>query len=128
MAESRADIFARRLREERESSGINQTEFARRLSKRLGVKVYPTAITKIEAGTRAVKIDEAVAASEILGVALATLVTGQDSTENRLDQLRRELGRQQVRADEAQAEHQQATVAMAHIQQEIEQIEASRNG
>lgn len=126
MPESVAESFARRLREEREKVGISQTALAHRLSERLGVTIYSTAVTKMENGSRAIKIEEAVAVAEIFDVSLISLVTERDPVDARLEELRRELGRQQARLDEAQNEYQQAMVAMAHIEQEIEHLEASR--
>lgn len=69
------DLFARRLRQERERLGLSQAELARRMSAKLGNNVESTAITRIEQQTRAVRLDEAVIAAECLGVPLLVLLT-----------------------------------------------------
>src|SRR5262245_5874855 len=76
------DLFARRLRQERERLGISQAELARRMAVLLGTNVDSTAITRIEQQTRAVRLDEAVAAAEALGVPLITLVSDNYAREN----------------------------------------------
>ncbi|KOT59659.1 Fis family transcriptional regulator, partial [Streptomyces rimosus subsp. rimosus] len=76
------DLFVRRLRQERERLGISQAELARRMAALLGVNVDATAITRMEQQTRAVRLDEAVAAAEALGVPLITLVSDNYAREN----------------------------------------------
>lgn len=68
------DIFVRRLRAERDSCGITQSELARRVSGILGVKLDATVITRIEQRTRAVRLDEAVALARALDLTLATML------------------------------------------------------
>lgn len=67
------DTFAVRLRQERERQGVSQTELARRISERLDHKIEPSAISRIEQSMRAVRLDEAVAAAEVLRVSLVDL-------------------------------------------------------
>ena len=50
------DLFARRLRQEREHQGISQAELARRVAAVLGSNVDPTAVTRIEQQARAVPL------------------------------------------------------------------------
>jgi len=69
------DLFARRLRQERERLGVSQAELARRMTTRLGNNVESTAITRIEQQTRAVRLDEAVIAADSLGIPLLALLT-----------------------------------------------------
>ena len=69
-----SDIFARRLRSERERLGVTQTDLARKIGELLDQNVDPSAINRIELGTRAVRLDEAVAAAEALNVSLTALV------------------------------------------------------
>jgi transcriptional regulator with XRE-family HTH domain len=76
------DLFARRLRQERERLSISQAELARRIAGVLGSNVDPSAVTRIEQQIRAVRLDEAVAAAEALGVPLITLLTDDPVAEN----------------------------------------------
>ena len=94
-----SDIFARRLRAERERQGMSQVELARRMATILGANVDPTAITRIEQQTRAVRLDEAVAMARILDVPLASLVVDNDAEQT-------EALLQRYLADLAAAHHQ----------------------
>lgn len=76
------DLFARRLRQERERLGISQAELARRIAEILGTNVDPSAVTRIEQQIRAVRLDEAVAASKALDVPLAILVAEDPEAES----------------------------------------------
>lgn len=71
-----SDTFARSLRVERERLKISQAELARRVAEVLGTNVDPTAVTRIEQQTRAVRLDEAVAIATALDVPLSLLVDG----------------------------------------------------
>lgn len=82
-------IFARRVRQLREAAKIPQTKLAERLAER-GVKIDPTSITRIEKGTRGIRLDEAVAIADVLGVPLEeTLLPGRSM----IDQIRHLEGR-----------------------------------
>lgn len=85
-----ADLFARRLRHERERLGISQAELARRVAELLDTNVDPSAITRIEHQVRAVRLDEAVAVSRALGLPLAEMIS-EDATAEKDAQLRRYL-------------------------------------
>ena len=76
-----SDNFARRLRSERERLGVTQTQLARVIARILGQNVDPSAINRIELGTRAVRLEEAVAAAEALDVSLTALVYGASTEE-----------------------------------------------
>ncbi|QXV62911.1 helix-turn-helix domain-containing protein [Amycolatopsis sp. TNS106] len=67
------DLFARNLRRERERLGLSQAEVARRSSEILGSNLDPTAVTRVEQGTRTVRLDEAVAIAQALDVPLPLL-------------------------------------------------------
>ena len=69
-----SDVFARRLRAERERLGMTQTDLARSIARLLGQNVDPSAINRIELRTRAVRLDEAAAMAAVLGVPLTVLV------------------------------------------------------
>lgn len=75
------DIFARRLRQERENAGITQAELARKISERLGITIGNSAITRIEKQERAVKLDEAVILAEAIGMPLCALLTEEPDCE-----------------------------------------------
>ena len=94
-----SDIFARRLRAERERQGMSQVELARRIGSILGGNVDPTAITRIEQQTRAVRLDEAVAMATILEVPLSSLIVDNDPEQS-------EAVLQRYLADLAAAHHQ----------------------
>lgn len=67
------DYFRKRFKIERERRGWSQADVANMLGdKRVHVPV--TAIAKIEAGTRTVRIDEAVAIADLFGVSLDSLL------------------------------------------------------
>jgi transcriptional regulator with XRE-family HTH domain len=72
-----AEVGARmkRLRQERDRLSISQAELARRIAEVLGQNVDPSAVTRIEQQTRAVRLDEAVAAAEALEVPITLLVS-----------------------------------------------------
>lgn len=76
------DVFARRLRQERERRGFSQAALARRIAEVLGTNIDPSAVTRIEQQTRAVRLDEAVAAAEALDVPLALLLSDDPAAEN----------------------------------------------
>ncbi|PZT84956.1 MAG: XRE family transcriptional regulator [Gordonia sp. (in: high G+C Gram-positive bacteria)] len=76
------DLFARRLRQERERLGVTQGALARQMADLLGSNVDSTAITRIEQQTRAVRLDEAVCAAQALGVPLIALLTDDAAREN----------------------------------------------
>lgn len=76
------DLFANRLRAERERQGISQAELARRMETWLGTNLGQTAILRMEQRTRAVRLDEAVAAAKVLGVPLIALISEDPVREN----------------------------------------------
>ncbi|WP_328530204.1 helix-turn-helix transcriptional regulator [Nocardioides sp. NBC_00368] len=72
-------IFAQRLKQERESAGLSQAEFAELVSERLSSKIDPSAITRIEGLARTVKLDEAVAMADVLKLPLGALLVEGDA-------------------------------------------------
>ncbi|WP_371793127.1 helix-turn-helix transcriptional regulator [Streptomyces sp. NBC_01471] len=115
------DLFARRLREERERLGVSQAEVARRMAARLGSNVDATAVTRIEQQTRAVRLDEAVAAAEALGVPLITLVTDNYARENEA-----EIQNQLAELALAEQEWERLRQKIHRITQTIHQLSAER--
>ncbi|MFD4574227.1 helix-turn-helix domain-containing protein [Streptomyces sp. NPDC058417] len=115
------DLFARRLRQERERLGISQAELARRMAALLGTNVDSTAITRIEHQTRAVRLDEAVTAAEALGVPLITLVSDSYARENEA-----EIQRQLAELALAEQEWEKLRQKIHRITQTLQQLSAER--
>jgi transcriptional regulator with XRE-family HTH domain len=67
------DQFRKRLKDERDRREWSQGDVATKLSDK-GIRVYATTIAKLEAGDRAVRIDELVAISDLFGVSVDTLL------------------------------------------------------
>jgi transcriptional regulator with XRE-family HTH domain len=75
------DYFKKRLKAERESREWSQAHVAERLST-AGVHVHATTIAKMEAGDRAVRIDEATAIADIFEMSLDSLLGRTARVEN----------------------------------------------
>lgn len=114
--------FAERLLPLRKRQGLSQARLADRLSALLGDKVSATAITKIEAGNRAVRLNEAVAAAHVLGVPLAELVA-EDEQGLRLIELRRERDWYASQMEEAMRMHAEAQHHFIGVRDAIEELE-----
>lgn len=70
----RAEVyFRKRLKRERDSRRWSQAELAKLLSDN-GIPMHPTTIAKIEAGDRAVRIEEATGIADLLGISLDGLL------------------------------------------------------
>ncbi|GAB3944131.1 hypothetical protein GCM10029976_067760 [Kribbella albertanoniae] len=105
-----SDTFARRLRMERERQGLSQAELARRVTEVLGVNVDKSAVARIEQQTRAIRLDEAAAMAEVLGLPIAALLSDRSAGEN-------EALKQQYLADRVAAQRQ-----WEQIRQEIDRL------
>ncbi|MFJ5740103.1 helix-turn-helix domain-containing protein [Streptomyces microflavus] len=116
------DLFARRLRQERERLGISQAELARRMAALLGTNVDSTAITRIEQQTRAVRLDEAVTAAEALEVPLVVLVSDNYARENEA-----EIQNQLAELALAKQEWEKLRQKIHRITQTIQQLSAERD-
>jgi transcriptional regulator with XRE-family HTH domain len=81
--------FANKLRELREERGLSQSQVAGMLSDKHGIKLDPTAITRLEGGSRSLRLDVAVALADVLGTSLEKML-GQD-TEELLSEQEREV-------------------------------------
>lgn len=66
--------FGHRLKAERERQGWTQPQFAEMLSNRCAQPIHATTIAKIEAGTRSVRINEAVAMADLFEVSIDALL------------------------------------------------------
>lgn len=77
-----SDLFARRVRQERERLSLSQAALARRCAEFLGTNFDPSTVTRIEQQTRAVRLDEAVALARALDVPLPVLLSDDPEAEN----------------------------------------------
>jgi transcriptional regulator with XRE-family HTH domain len=68
------DQFRKRLKDQRKSRGWSQEDLAKMLLDRRIEGVYPSTIAKVEAGDRAVRIDELTAIADVFGVSVDTLL------------------------------------------------------
>jgi transcriptional regulator with XRE-family HTH domain len=71
--------FGARVRAARERQGLSQKWLAEALSSRYGFQWYPTTVGKMESGERPVKLTEAVALAQTLGMLLEDLVYEHES-------------------------------------------------
>lgn len=103
--------FREQLRAERERLGWSQAEMAKALSAN-GFPLHASAIAKIEAGDRAVRIDEAVAIADALDVELEDMLPSAPNEQSRLRRARR-------MADRAMYETRGGAASMAAAYEEI---------
>lgn len=75
MTELPTDVFGRRMRQERERTGMSPAELARRVSELADSIVDQNDLARIENGQRSIRLDEAVAAADVLGLPLAALLS-----------------------------------------------------
>ncbi len=98
-----ASTFASRVRQVREARGWSQEELARRLAE-IGPRLGPTAITRLERGDRAVRVEEAVAIARALMTPLNALLQPVDGAElehvNRLMRRYEQLSAMRAKAQE----------------------------
>ena len=62
--------FAKAVTRERLRRGWSQDRLVEELARRCGVEIHQTGITRIEAGTRRVRLDEAIALARVLDINL----------------------------------------------------------
>jgi transcriptional regulator with XRE-family HTH domain len=86
--EDTAEHVRKRVHAERERQKITMAQLAQALSSR-GIRTYATTIAKIEAGDRAVRIEELAAMAEIFGVGVDTLLGQQIPPEEQLARVMR---------------------------------------
>lgn len=68
--------FAEAMRNERVNKGWSQRKLAEELETASGLKLDPSAMTRMENGQREMKLNEAVAIARVLGIPMATVLTG----------------------------------------------------
>lgn len=72
--EAPSSLFRQMMRARREEAGISQAELARRMTERLGSTVDKSTVTRMETGSRVIRLDDAVAAADALGAPLMALI------------------------------------------------------
>ena len=114
-------IFAQRLRGCRDELGMTQQQVADRMT-RQGFSMKQTTIAKIEAGQRPVRINEAVALANILGLQLVDLVGDPVASGEvaELDAERRRLVREII-----EFEGQVNSLRAAHATTQVQLMEAA---
>lgn len=120
--------FIRRMRQERVAAGLTQAELAARVSRRAGHTVHTSIYTRMEQGARAIRLSEAVAIAEELGVSLSSLLYSRDAVDDELAQLRQDLAAARWRADQIEEELDGARVTVRGIEQRIADLERTPRG
>lgn len=128
MPDDVSETFARRLRAERERSGVSQAELAERVAAALGTPFYPTAVTKVEKRDREVKLSEAVALADALGLPLLALMIEPDAVHVELDRAREDLLATEAAITSSQRNVEQWSVDAAALRRRIAELEAFRSG
>lgn len=126
MARLPGEVFARRLHEERGRAGVSQAALADHLSRALGRDVAASAVSRIESGERAVRLDEAVLIADRIGVPLPDLLRDRDAVDEELAQRRADLAMAEWRLSKARDEVAQALEETRAIERRIADLEASR--
>ena len=121
-------LFGRRLRYMREEAGLTQRQLAD-VMRGAGYKMHQTTVAKIEAGERAVPVDEAAQFADALGIDLTQminvgkgrLVTAQlkvRSLEFRAEDYARTLEETQVLMDHTMAQLEEARARLKELEDE----------
>lgn len=123
-----AEIFARRVREERQRSGLSQAVLAAHVSALLDYKVDGSSVTRIEKGERSVRLPEAVVIAEALGIPLAALLRDRAGIDDEIAELERDLSQEVYRASRAEEELERARAAVRAVERRLAELEAIRRG
>jgi transcriptional regulator with XRE-family HTH domain len=121
-------VFGRRLRYLREEAGLTQRQLAD-VMREAGYKMHQTTVAKIEAGERAVPVDEAAQFADALGIDLTQLLNvGQKrlitaqlkvrSLEHRAEEYARVLEETQVLMDHTLAKLEDARARLKELEAE----------
>lgn len=119
-------VFARRMRDERSRSGMSQSVLAERMSALLGYGVDSSSVTRIEQGKRGLRLDEAVAIAQVLGVTMAVLLRDRRSIDDEIDQLRQELSLAEWREARARDELRECQEAVQGLKERVARLESER--
>lgn len=120
------EIFARRMREERQRAGLSQADVGERLTEVLGRTVDHSAIARAEKHQRAIRLDEAIAIAELLELPMSALLRDRDQVDDEIGELERDLSMADWRAAQAQETLQQSRDEVAGIRRRIAELEATR--
>jgi transcriptional regulator with XRE-family HTH domain len=85
--------FGQRMHEERQARGISQQQLVTSLATLHDVRWHQSTVTKAEAGTRPVRLFEALAIAATLGVSLDDLLDDPESPDAKARRAAREEGR-----------------------------------
>ncbi|MGO2312770.1 helix-turn-helix domain-containing protein [Brachybacterium tyrofermentans] len=117
------DMFAERLRTERIRVGLSQTELARKLTESVGYAVDGSSITRMEGGQRRVRLVEAVAIAEELGVPLASLLSNEGVLDAQMDEVSVALADAQAELSAAEQEGQRRRAVVERLQEELDSLQ-----
>jgi len=97
-------VFARRMREVRDDSAVSQAALAAVMAAAGGPRLDSTAITRMERGTRAIRLCEAVAVARALNVPLGDMLRPAPPLTERVAQAGKAAHEARLREAEATAE------------------------
>jgi transcriptional regulator with XRE-family HTH domain len=123
MSQTPEELFARRLRDQRRAAGMTQAGLARLLSRLQGSELNTTAITKMESGDRAIRLNEAVYIAHILNLPLEPMVAPEDQATLRRIELEREIEQHELRLRQLQDEYMQSYQAAIDAQEALAQLD-----
>ncbi|OFL67445.1 MULTISPECIES: helix-turn-helix transcriptional regulator [unclassified Brevibacterium] len=123
MSQTPEELFARRLRDQRRAAGMTQAGLARLLSRLQGSELNTTAITKMESGDRAIRLNEAVYIAHILDLPLEPMVAPEDQATLRRIELEREIEQYELRLRQLQDEYMQSYQAAIDAQEALAQLD-----
>lgn len=114
-----SDVFTQRIRAERERQKMSQAQLVRRMAEEHEAVLDPSAITRIEQGTRAVRLDEAVAIADVLGLPLQAMIEADDP-----DEAQRQLRAREAELAILQKEWSRIGVEIDELTREIRTLRA----
>ncbi|WP_158277251.1 helix-turn-helix domain-containing protein [Serinibacter arcticus] len=120
------EVFRRRLREERARSGLSQSALAAALGRLLQRHLDPSAVARMEAGERSVRLEEAVAAAEVLGLPLGALLRDRDAIDDEIGELERDLSVAEWETSQAAEAHRTARDSAVGLRRRIAELRAIR--
>ncbi|WP_067247009.1 helix-turn-helix domain-containing protein [Microbacterium resistens] len=129
-----SEIFVSNVRAARRGAALSQAELADMVTPLVGRTIDSSAVTRIERGDRAVRLDEAVAIAEVLEIPLAVLIGSIDvelelyraeleleDAELRLRQAREEVKRREQKVMEAKER-----VTELHNREHLDELRAQQ--
>lgn len=113
-------MFAQRVREVREKVGMSQVVLALKLTTRLGTKVDDSAITRLEKGSRGIRLGEAVAIASALDMTVDEMLRPALPITEQIQNAERHAQLTEWRAAEAQGEHAAARARLERLRANAE--------